>query len=140
MVVTVASPKKALEFVEAQNELPLSTVFCSANLEAYKALGFYDNFGAVLGARNAGLLPLQKIWERGTEGLEKMNQSVKNYGKVSPIGLVSGKAFAVEDAKAATQLGGALVLDAGKVVFAHRDRAVADHVDLAAALGALSVV
>ncbi len=37
MVVTVASPKKALEFVEAQNELPLSTVFCSANLEAYKA-------------------------------------------------------------------------------------------------------
>ena len=69
----------------------------------------------MLGARNAGLLPLQKIWERGTEGLEKMNQSVKNYGKVSPIGLVSGKAFAVEDAKAATQLGGALVLDAGKV-------------------------
>jgi hypothetical protein len=44
-----------------------------------------------------------------------MNQSVKNYGKVSPIGLVSGKAFAVEDAKAATQLGGAIVLDAGKV-------------------------
>jgi len=139
MVCTVASPTKAADFVEAQAELPLSVVFCSSNLDAYRALGFYDNFGAALGARNAGLLPLEKIRARGEQGLKDMADSVKNIAKVSPIGLVSGKTFSLEDAKAATQLGGALVFDGGKVVFAHRDRAVADHVDLSQALAALGV-
>jgi hypothetical protein len=138
-VVTVASPQKAAEFVEAQDELPMSVVYCSSDLSAYKALGFYDNFGAELGARNAGLLPLQKIMERGQEGLSEMNKSVKNITKINPIGLVSGKPFAIEDAKAATQLGGALALDNGKVVFAHRDKAVADHVDLEQALRSLGL-
>ena len=139
MVVTVASPQKAAEFVQAQEELPLSAVYCSSDLGAYKSLGFYDNFGAALGARNAGLLPLEKIRARGADGLKEMQDSVKNFGKVSPVGLVSGRPFALEDAKAATQLGGALALDGGKVVFAHRDRAVADHVDLAQALKALGL-
>jgi len=139
MVVTVASPTKALEFVEAQAELPLSAVYCSSSLEAYKALGFYDNFGAALGARNAGLVPLEKIRERGEQGLKDMAESVKNIVKVSPVGLVSGKTFSLDDARAATQLGGALALDGGKVMFAHRDRAVADHVDLSQALAALGV-
>jgi hypothetical protein len=140
VVVTVASPEKAAEFVAAQGELPLSNVFCSSDLQAYRALGFYENFGASLGARNAGLLPLQKIMERGSEGLKDMQDSVKNFGKVSPVGLVSGRPFAIEDAKAATQLGGALALDGGKVVFAHRDKAVADHVELDKAAAALGVV
>ena len=139
MVVTVASPTKAAEFVNAQEELPMSAVYCSSSLDAYRALGFYDKFGAALGARNAGLLPLEKIRERGEQGLKIMSESVKNFGKVSPIGLVSGRPFALEDAKAATQLGGALALDGGRVVFAHRDRAVADHVDLGQALAALGV-
>mmetsp|Transcript_20479 Transcript_20479/g.39750 ORF Transcript_20479/g.39750 Transcript_20479/m.39750 type:complete len:153 (+) Transcript_20479:442-900(+) len=139
MVVTVASPTKAAEFVDAQAQLPLENVYCSADLDAYRALGFYDNFGAALGARNAAFLPLQKIRERGQDGLKDMADSNKNYAKVSPVGLVSGKPFAIEDAKAATQLGGAFALDGGKVVFAHRDRAVADHVDLAAAAAALGV-
>ena len=38
MVVTVASPTKAAEFVAAQEELPMSAVFCSSNLDAYRAL------------------------------------------------------------------------------------------------------
>lgn len=139
MVVTVASPTKAAEFVAAQEELPMSAVFCSSNLDAYRALGFYDNFGAALGARNAGLLPLEKIRARGEQGLKSMQESVKNFGKVSPVGLVSGRPFALEDAKAATQLGGAIALDGGKVVYAHRDKAVADHVDLEQALAALGV-
>lgn len=139
MVVTVASPTKAAEFVEAQAELPMSAVFCSRDLGAYKSLGFYDNFGAALGARNAGLVPLEKIRARGEKGLKEMQDSVKNFGKVSPIGLVSGRPFAIEDAKAATQLGGALALDGGKVVFAHRDKAVADHVDLQNVLQALAI-
>ena len=58
---------------------------------------------------------------------------------MSPVGLVSGRAFALEDAKAATQLGGAFALDGGEVVFAHRDRAVADHVDLSLAVAALGI-
>lgn len=140
MVVTVASPTKAAEFVNAQEALPMSAVYCSASLDAYRALGFYDNFGVALGARNAGLLPLEKIMERGQQGLKSMSESVKNYGKVSPIGLVSGRAFALEDAKAATQLGGAIALDGGKVIYAHRDRSVADHVDLDQALAALCVL
>ena len=41
--------------------------------------------------------------------------------------------------QAATQLGGALALDGGKVVFAHRDKAVADHVDLQNVLQALAI-
>jgi len=139
MVVTVASPKKAAEFVEAQQELPLEAVFCSSDLAAYRALGFYDNFGAALGARNAALVPLEKIRNRGERGLKEMQDSVKNFGKVSPVGLVSGRPFALEDAKAATQLGGAFALDGGEVVFAHRDRAVADHVDLSLAAAALGV-
>mmetsp|Transcript_20996 Transcript_20996/g.52798 ORF Transcript_20996/g.52798 Transcript_20996/m.52798 type:complete len:120 (-) Transcript_20996:374-733(-) len=117
----------------------MSAVYCSSDLGAYKALGFYDNFGAALGARNAGLLPLQKIADRGQEGLKEMSKSVQNIRKINPVGLVSGKAFAIEDAKAATQLGGALALDGGKVVFAHRDKAVADHVDLERALQSLGV-
>lgn len=95
----VASPTKAAEFVEAQAELPMSAVFCSKDLAAYKSLGFYDNFGAALGARNAGLVPLEKIRARGEKGLKEMQDSVKNFGKVSPIGLVSGRPFAIEDAK-----------------------------------------
>mmetsp|Transcript_16043 Transcript_16043/g.40377 ORF Transcript_16043/g.40377 Transcript_16043/m.40377 type:complete len:120 (-) Transcript_16043:371-730(-) len=117
----------------------MSVVYCSSDLSAYKALGFYDKFGAALGARNAGLLPLQKIAGRGQKGLQEMATSVKNITKINPVGLVSGKAFAIEDAEAATQLGGALALDGGKVVFAHRDKAVADHVDLEKALEALGV-
>lgn len=139
MVVTVASPTKAAEFVDAQGELPLEAVYCSADLDAYRALGFYDNFGAALGARNAALVPLEKIRGRGEKGLKEMQDSVRNFGKVSPVGLVSGRPFAIEDAKAATQLGGAFALDGGKIVFAHRDRAVADHVDLAAACAALGI-
>jgi hypothetical protein len=59
---------------------------------------------------------------------------------VSPVGLVSGaKGFDVEDARAATQLGGAFATTAdGRVAYAWRDRAVADHApfpELLAALG-----
>ena len=82
MVVTVASPQKAAEFVSAQQELPLDAVFCSADLAAYRALGFYDNFGAALGARNAAIVPLEKIRSRGEQGLKSMQDSVKNFGKV----------------------------------------------------------
>ena len=81
------------------NIIHRSAVFCSRDLGAYKSLGFYDNFGAALGARNAGLVPLEKIRARGEKGLKEMQDSVKNFGKVSPIGLVSGRPFAIEDAK-----------------------------------------
>jgi len=53
---------------------------------------------------------------------------------VCPVG---SRPFALEDAKTAAQFGGALALDVGKVVFPHRDHAVADHVDLGQAHGAL---
>jgi hypothetical protein len=55
---------------------------------------------------SAMMLPLQRIQQRGADQLTFMREKTKNYTKVSPVGLVSGKSFAIEDAVAATQLGG----------------------------------
>lgn len=129
-MVSVASPTKAREFVEAQNELPMSMFYCSQDREAYQKLGFYDNFGSAGGALQAALLPLQKIRDRGADQLKFMRDKTSNYAKLNPIGLVSGQAFSIEDAKAATQLGGGFAVKDGMIVYAHRDKAVADHLDM----------
>lgn len=140
MVVTVASPTKAAEFINAQEELPMSVFFCSQDLQAYNDLGFDSKFGAEGSARDAAFLPLQRIMERGSDQLKFMADKMQNYLKVSPVGLVSGSSsVTLEDAKAAAMLGGGLALIDGAVVFAHKDRAVADHVDLDQALTALQL-
>lgn len=104
--------------------------YCSQDREAYQKLGFYDNFGSAGGALQAALLPLQKIRDRGADQLKFMRDKTSNYAKLNPIGLVSGQAFSIEDAKAATQLGGGFAVKDGMIVYAHRDKAVADHLDM----------
>mmetsp|Transcript_14338 Transcript_14338/g.29709 ORF Transcript_14338/g.29709 Transcript_14338/m.29709 type:complete len:158 (-) Transcript_14338:296-769(-) len=140
MVVTVASPTKAAEFINAQDELPMSVFYCSQDLAAYRQLGFDAKFGADGSAWDAAVLPLQRIVERGPERLQFMAEKMENYLKTSPIGLVSGQSTpTMEDVQGAAMLGGAFALVGGEVVFAHRDKAVADHFDLDAAMQALQI-
>lgn len=140
MVVTVASPIKAAEFINAQEELPMSVFYCSQDLDAYNQLGFDGKFGADGSAMDAAFLPLQRILQRGPEQLKFMADKMQGYTKTSPVGLVSGSsAPSLEDAKAAAMLGGAFALIDGQVVFAHRDKAVADHFDIDMAMKALGV-
>lgn len=139
-MVSVASPEKAKGFVDAQEELPDAVFYCSQDLAAYKQLAFYDKFGGEKDAWTAATLPLKLIVERGQEQLQFMAEKTKGITKTNPVGLVSGKTgFSIQDAEAATQLGGGFAVINGQVMFAHRDRAVADHIDLDKALEALGV-
>lgn len=140
IVCSRASPTKLREFAEAADALPIENLYCSRDGSVYSGLGFYDNFGAKgLGGLAAGRLALQRVEEMGEEGRAKMAETTKNYTEFNPVGLVSGKIFSLDDAKAATQLGGGFAVSGGKVVYAHRDLAVADHADLEAAAKALGV-
>ena len=105
MVVAVASPAKATEFLATANLLPASNFYCSPSRSAYKSLGFYDDFGAELGPWNAAVTPLQGLARRGVTGLAEMREAAKDFWRMNPVGLVSGeKGFNMEDAKATTQV------------------------------------
>jgi hypothetical protein len=125
----------------AAGALPAELFFCSPSRAAYRGLGLYDNFGAALGAGSAALTPLRALAARGPAGLRALSEASKGITGMNPVGLVSGSAgFDLEDARAATQLGGAFAATAdGRIVYAWRDRAVADHAPFPEILAALGL-
>jgi hypothetical protein len=121
--------------------LPAELLFCSPSRAAYRELGFYDNFGAALGPGSAALTFFRALAARGPAGLRALGEASWGITGLNPLGLVSGSAgFDLEDARAVTQLGGAFATTAdGRIVYAWRDRIVADHAPLPELLAALGL-
>jgi len=152
-VVAVASPTKAQAFLEAEGKLPPSVFYCSQDLAAYRTLGLRGKFGAEQEGGNGPMLSAlgQGLKRRFVDG-EKFDIDMKAFAKLKPFGIVSDTTprfvssivngpskESLDDFEAAQMLGGALAVSGGKVMFAHRDNAVSDHVSIKDALAALGV-
>lgn len=91
------------------------------------------------GINQAATLPLKRLRERGFRNLDFIRRKAQNLIFMNPIGLISGRPVSLEDARATTYLGGAFAVVKGKVVYAHRDQAIADHFDMEEMLRSLGV-
>lgn len=152
-MVAVASPTKAQAFLDAQGQLPPSVFYCSQDMAAYRTLGLRGKFG---GEQEGGVGVMLSALGQGMKTRlidgEKWDVDMKAFAKLQPFGVVSDtkprivssivdgpSKESLDDFEAVQMLGGALAVVGGKVTFAHRDRAVSDHVSIKDALFALGV-